>query len=425
MENLKVEIKSHRIAESIVGSKKENQTPKKKWYIEVRVDVLYPDGTIYSGYANKRFRSALFDKKSDAINDEDDYIERVKNKIKTKLLPSLYADYYLKDFMNYGLYHLKWKTSTLVSQKDIIESYIEPYLNGCKLDELDKRVKTFVHDLDEHTYIRKTRHGEEERKYSVNRKIHIYNTMYEFLNYLYNSGIVKKQLTNEFPVKKYKKPEPREENLDIDEFNNFIEIVQKNKQSEWISDFIISIYFTGLRKGEMLALKFSDVNFKSKMISVNKTYHSKYGYSDPKTPSSIRDIEMTDIVYDIFKNIYDNRLKKFNEDEIQNQPVFMVRGAPIADSTLSRHFNPLRNIYEDQYGKHITLHDLRRSHATNVVEVIPDPTYIKQHMGHKHYSTTDTYYTIARKRTTKEYNTKLNNVMNDKFKLPVISEKKD
>ena len=100
----------------------------------------------------------------------------------------------------------------------------------------------------------------------------------------------------------------------------------------------------------------------------------------------------------------------------------MVRGAPIADSTLSRHFNPLRDMYEDKYGKHITLHDLRRSCATNLVEIIADPIFIKEYMGHKNYSTTDTYYTIARKRTMKEYNNKLNNVVNDKFKPQIVQE---
>ncbi|WP_369011117.1 tyrosine-type recombinase/integrase [Paenibacillus sp. MER TA 81-3] len=61
--------------------------------------------------------------------------------------------------------------------------------------------------------------------------------------------------------------------------------------------FHLCIY-TGARKGEILALRESDIDFKNKMLTLNKTlYHEDkaFSYQTSKTAASRRSISLEDV----------------------------------------------------------------------------------------------------------------------------------
>ena len=59
----------------------------------------------------------------------------------------------------------------------------------------------------------------------------------------------------------------------------------------------MTMYYTGIREGELLALTPSDIDFEKKTLTVNKSYQ-RLGREDiittPKTPKSIRTIPIPD-----------------------------------------------------------------------------------------------------------------------------------
>lgn len=59
-------------------------------------------------------------------------------------------------------------------------------------------------------------------------------------------------------------------------------------------------FFTGMRTGEILALKFSNIDFEKRYIHV-KSSRGKFGEDKPKTIGSIRDIPIIDELYPILK----------------------------------------------------------------------------------------------------------------------------
>lgn len=55
-----------------------------------------------------------------------------------------------------------------------------------------------------------------------------------------------------------------------------------------------------MRIGEIMALKWSDINFKSKTIDITKSYsYASQKIKEPKTPSSIRTIRVNQKLLDI------------------------------------------------------------------------------------------------------------------------------
>lgn len=156
----------------------------------------------------------------------------------------------------------------------------------------------------------------------------------------------------------------------IDEFNRFIKQVDDKK----LNILFRLLYFSGMRKGEVLALKWSDVDFTNKKIIINKNITKKRELISPKTSTSNRIISINEsIVNDLFKI-------KSNIDEF----IF-----DISFTTLTRkkdYYCDLANV------KRIKIHEFRHSHAIYLYTNDIPLDEISRRLGHSKISiTTDTY----------------------------------
>ncbi|PUB13951.1 site-specific integrase [Paenisporosarcina sp. OV554] len=82
------------------------------------------------------------------------------------------------------------------------------------------------------------------------------------------------------------------------EFKRFIKYVFELK----FRALFMTLYFSGLRKGELLALTWGDIDFKNKTIDVNKTDHNRI-VTTPKTNASIRKLLLPQQVLDLLTEI--------------------------------------------------------------------------------------------------------------------------
>lgn len=63
------------------------------------------------------------------------------------------------------------------------------------------------------------------------------------------------------------------------------------KYPKFFTNYLQVAFFSGMREGEILALKFSDIDFENEKISVERTINST-GITTPKTNSSVRKIDL-------------------------------------------------------------------------------------------------------------------------------------
>lgn len=160
-----------------------------------------------------------------------------------------------------------------------------------------------------------------------------------------------------------------------DEFKQFLEKVSNKPQAR--AGFL-TLYYTGLRIGELLALEYCDIDFEGCKLTVNKSYQ-RLGDRDvitpPKTPKSIRTISIPVFLRDELKNYTDKIYGLHKHDRIfpYTKHFFeheMVRGT------------------KDKEVKRIRLHDIRHSHASLLIELGFAPLAIADRMGHEKVETT-------------------------------------
>ena len=184
----------------------------------------------------------------------------------------------------------------------------------------------------------------------------------------------------------------RAEEMDFwtgEEFRRFIDSVM-NKRLSYMA--FMTLYWTGMRLGELLALNPKDVDLEKRTISITKSYQ-RLGKKDvitpPKTPKSKRVITIPEFLAADIKDYMDSL-----SDLQENDRLF-----PITKYYLEHEMQ--RGIKESGV-KRIRVHDLRHSHASMLIELGFSPLEIVNRLGHEKVETTlNTYAHLYPNKQTK------------------------
>lgn len=83
-----------------------------------------------------------------------------------------------------------------------------------------------------------------------------------------------------------------------------VKILLENS-SGWFQNFLALAFFTGMRTGEMLGLRWSDIDFEEREISIQRTRGDGGVETTPKTSNGFRIIPIFDELYPYLLNQYD------------------------------------------------------------------------------------------------------------------------
>lgn len=161
----------------------------------------------------------------------------------------------------------------------------------------------------------------------------------------------------------------------VDEFNQFISAVSDKPTSKVI---FTTLFYTGLREGELLALTPADIDFEQRTLSVNKSYQrieKRDLITAPKTPKSKRVISIPQFLADelqaYISSIYgikkNNRIFPHTKHYLTKE---MVRGCKASGV------------------KKIRIHDLRHSHCALCFSLGFSPLEVAERLGHDDPKTT-------------------------------------
>lgn len=178
-----------------------------------------------------------------------------------------------------------------------------------------------------------------------------------------------------------------------------VEIVKDNINQPF-GLFPYFLMYTGLRKGEALALQFKDIDFDNKEINVYKSVYHKSNVphiKGTKTENGTRKVVLLDVLAD--------KLPKGKDENF----IFSIDGTkPLGYSAFQRRWDK----YKKETGLDITAHQLRHTYATILFEAGIDVKDAQHLLGHSDISVTRNIYTHIRTNHFKETVEKLNTFMN-------------
>ena len=157
----------------------------------------------------------------------------------------------------------------------------------------------------------------------------------------------------------------------------------------------------GLRRGEALGLRWSDVDFDRKEVFIRHSALceslSKFTIAETKTKSSRRILRMPDFVARSLKERYDFMMEKratiASSYNTYNVVCFRERGIPFTTNVLRHQFNKALSTAELP---EIRFHDLRHTAATFLLRCHTPARVISSMLGHSNISVTmDTYSHVS------------------------------
>jgi integrase len=179
-----------------------------------------------------------------------------------------------------------------------------------------------------------------------------------------------------------------------EELNRFLDHAKFGDITYYIA-FKLDAY-TGLRRGELLGLKWSDVDFANGRIKVSRSLiYDKQGFrfGPVKTEKSERSVKVDKKVMEELRSYKakQTELKMSIRSEYDDQNLVFARknGQPIYFRTFTTIFNRL--IKEAKVPK-IRIHDIRHTHATLMLEAGASLKDVQERLGHSSIKMTGDIY---------------------------------
>jgi integrase len=164
------------------------------------------------------------------------------------------------------------------------------------------------------------------------------------------------------------------------------EQIIKDNVDLWLFPFVALM--TGMRKGEILALKWKDIDFEKNYIYVTKSVAHNGDMPVIKTPKT----EAGNRIVPLLAPLREELLKR---DRPKDDYIISDDGkTPLTN----RRYITMYNKYQNETGITATAHMLRHSFATIAFEADLDPKSVQEILGHKQLSTTMDIYTQFREK---------------------------
>lgn len=244
---------------------------------------------------------------------------------------------------------------------DIHEFYEFSGTDESKINENYKIIKTWIIDMSERRKLSKR---------SINRKISSLNTFYKYL--------IKKGKTKVNPVDKINKPKMSKrlpEFIPEEHFDNFEDLFTDDFSGFRDRMILEILYMTGMRRGELVTLKPSDIDLSIKTIKVTGKRNKE------------RYIPITDYLSGQIEKYYSLiRQKGFNKNLAF---ILTNQGKPANEKYIYRKVKKYLTLMTTINKK--SPHTLRHSFATHLLNNGADLNAIKELLGHTGLTATQVY----------------------------------
>lgn len=360
---------------------KDDNAKTNKWYFTIN----YKENGKYKkmlrrGFKTKKEAEAAMVEAQNGIN-KGTYVEP------SKVLYSEFMKSYLEDKKT------NVKKSTLGTYVYLVDNFILPALGHIELSKiLPRDIQSLYNQLKE-----SGRLADENI-----RKIHT------IINDSLNKAF-KWEMISRNPAALVDAPKVSKKEIEVWDEEDIKKFLDAAKESRYYCAFLLALT-TGMRQGEILGLRWKDIDVNNQTISVVQTLSHKGQElsAGAKTESGNRQISIDE---ETLTQVL--RLKHlYKEEMMASRPLYndldlVIRtslGTPLSPRNLLRSFY---SIIEKSGVKKIRFHDLRHTHASLMLKQGVNPKIVSERLGHANVRITlDTYSHLLpnlQKETAKEF----------------------
>jgi integrase len=268
------------------------------------------------------------------------------------------------------------KASTVESIESAVRVHLGPYFQGRSLDRIEAaEVEAFI--------AAKRRDGLSTK--SILNYVSVLHSLFEFA--------VRKGWASSNPVKQIEKPEGPEPNGDIRFLDDAdLEALLAAEKDDELGYTLAVLYLTaamtGLRQGELLGLRWRDVDWTAARVRVRRNW-VRGEYGTPKSRRSSRSVPLADRVAGDLDRHFKASAFTADDDLVFPHPAL---GTPLDRSKLLKRFKAaLRRAGV----REVRFHDLRHTFGTRMAGAGVPMRTLQEWMGHRDIKTTMIYADYA------------------------------
>ena len=319
-----------------------------------------------------------------------------------------WLDAWMKDYKFRAL-----EPITYTQYTRIIDTIIKPAIGHKKLSSIKTPdIQKFINSLQRDGIRQDNGAG----GYSTAYIQKIRNMLHDAFDQAATNGMIVRNPVSGVEMPKQTKPQIRV--LSHDEQERFIKALDG---FELRPMFMLALC-TGMRRGELLGLTWDCVDFRNKTITVRQsatrykdpvTGQAVHTLKEPKTWTSYRKIPMVDNIIPILKNhMQSQRVHMIDPKWNPNDLVFCSsKGTIIEANTVNRYLNQI--IKRAELEK-FSMHALRHTFATRMMEAGVPAKVVQEMLGHKDVALTLNTYTHVTLDTAHREIAKINNLIDTK-----------
>ena len=295
------------------------------------------------------------------------------------------------------------KVSTYLNYKGCLKSYIYPHSEHILLEKFSRS--------DAQNLIN---HAIKETKLSPSTVRRIYLILNAALKLAVKDEVISKN-----PMEYVNIPKIEKKKIETIGQSDLQKIIEYDTFGDPVATLSQILLLTGLRRGEGLGLKWEDINFKEKTLSVRRAIirgDKELIVTTPKNKTSIREVALPQKAISILRSQkkYQAEQKKKLGSLYKNRGfVFTIDGNPIHPDAVRKGLHRLLNAVGAPL---VHVHALRHSYASLLFELGEDSKVIQSILGHSSIKTTLDIYVRIKEETKKEAADKLDNLLNQSDK---------
>jgi integrase len=312
-----------------------------------------------------------------------------------------------------------------------LNTYKKPARRRTTYDNYETMVRVHIKPAIGHIPLLKLRASDLQELYNRKKEEGKSSSLIRRLSLIIGAALdqaVKEQLiyrnpngATELPPLKYKEATP----LSVEEVYRFLEAAE--------TDRLYAAYFldlaTGLRRGELLALRWQDVDLENGKVFVNRTVSrvtsdsgpakTKLEYQEPKTDKSKASVPMPETA---LKELRAHR-KRQNEERLffgtryhSNDLVFCTEDGRQLDP--KNFFRRYKRLLQKAGVPDVSFHTLRHTFATLLLEAGEEMKTVQEILRHAKLSTTADIYTKVSEKLKKRASAKINDILSQRKRQP-------